>query len=68
MVDLLEAYQSQRDHTKAGSTTRAKLVSYPSFPRSIQRGLVNPRSTQRGLRRPGWSTRAHELNLGGAAR
>ncbi|KAF2605144.1 hypothetical protein F2Q70_00027722 [Brassica cretica] len=49
MVDLLEAYQPQRDQTTAGSTTRAKLPFLPVVdPAGDQHGLVDPRSIQRG--------------------
>ena len=61
---------TQRDHTTAGSTTCAQHPFLPAADpaRVGQPGLVDPRSAQCGLGSTGWSTRAHELNLGGAAR
>ena len=43
MVDLLEAYQPQRDKTTAGSTIRAQLPFLPAVdPARVGRPAVDP--------------------------
>ena len=61
MVDLLEAYQPQRDQTTAGSTTRAQLPFLPAVDpaRVRQPGLVDPRAWTE----PGWSGPDDPVNL-----